>query len=214
MSLTSIVAIDLKGAIGCRNTLPWRLKSDMAFFRERTTGNSVLMGRKTYQSLGGKCLPKRNNVVLSHNAVLFPSSPQCRLALSVEEALYVASDFGSEDNFVIGGAQTYAEFAELVDRYLVTIVDYEVSDADAFLSDDVMSSIKGWDRKRIMEHPASDEDNDHPFAVFEITAPDSRERAQKRCSILEEYALKAAKPHVRSRTRKTAAKRPQAAFAF
>src|SRR5436309_740216 len=118
-SLTSIVAIDKNGAIGCRNTLPWRLKSDLAFFRQTTNGNAVIMGRKTYDSIGC-CLPNRKNIVLSHSYDLFHSTPDCQLAHSIEEALARAGNSPSREAFVIGGAATYAQFANLIDRYLVT----------------------------------------------------------------------------------------------
>lgn len=178
--LTSIIAIDQRGAIGCDNHLPWRLKTDLAFFRRQTVGNTVIMGRKTYQSIGGKCLPRRSNVVLSHNNVLFAEEPECRLALSVDEALFIANHFGASENFVIGGAQTYGEFHGLVDRYLLTAVHHEVEDADARLSDDLLDEIWTWPRRELATHPAVAGQDEFAFTVYEMSAPESEKRVSAR----------------------------------
>jgi len=201
-SLTSIVAFDLRGAIGCRNELPWRLKTDLAFFRTQTIGNSIIMGRKTFESLGSKCLPKRDNIILSHNGVLFPATDTCKLALSVDEALFVACEFGNPKTFVVGGAQTYVQFDRLVDRYLITVVDHEVADADTFLSKSVMSSIRTWDRREIGSHPAVDGQDDYAFSVFELTAPDIESRAAERSHRIARFAenVRPSKRHSRRRS--------------
>ncbi len=189
--LTSIVAIDLRGAIGCDNTLPWRLKSDMAFFREQTVGNTVIMGRKTYNSIGSKPLPRRNNIILSHNTVLFEAVPSRQLALSVDEALYRAGKNSDEECFVIGGAQTYEQFDELVDRYLVTVVDHEVPNADAFLSSSVLRSFREWERMELSSFGASSDQDEFAFSIFEIKAPNAGSRRLRRQQIIESYASKA-----------------------
>ena len=184
--LTSIVAIDQDGAIGCRNSLPWRLKSDMAFFRETTSGNTVIMGRKTYDSIGG-CLPNRKNIVLSHNGVLFPSTPNCQLALSLGEALARAGQSRNREVFVIGGAVTYAQFTNFVDRYLVTIVDHKAPDADAFLSPEILDQLEGWSSTELASHPASLGRDQFGFKVFELQAPNVAERQEIRASIVDKY---------------------------
>lgn len=212
--LTSIVAIDLRGAIGCQNELPWRLKSDLAFFREKTLDNCVLMGRKTFESLGSKCLPRRNNVVLSHNNVLFPSTEKCKLALSVDEALFVADQYDDAETFVIGGALTYQQFDELVDRYILTVVDHQVPNADAFLSQNVLNSLQDWDREQIASYPKVDGQDDFAFSVFEIVAPDAIERAAARRRRIERFRSKL--PNAKPAGRRTAKSSTfsQNAFAF
>lgn len=189
--LTSIVAIDLRGAIGCDNTLPWRLKTDMAFFRKQTLGNSVIMGRKTFDSLGGKPLPKRNNIVLSHNATLIQSEPSCRLAHSVDETLCVTSKLNDDEAFVIGGAQTYGQFDDLVDRYLVTVVDHQVPNADAFLSQQVLNSLRDWERKEVGKFDAIDGQDEFAFSIFEIVAPNIEERRELRSQRVCSFSDKA-----------------------
>lgn len=212
--LTSIVAIDLRGAIGCDNTLPWRLRSDMAFFREQTIGNTVVMGRKTYNSLGSKPLPGRNNVVLSHNTVLFEAVPSCQLALSVDEALYRAEKNADDEIFIIGGAQTYEQFDGLVDRYLVTIVDHEVPNADAFLGEDVMRSLCEWERVELASFPASTDQDEFRFSIYEISAPDIDFRRSARDELIENYARKIASKKSRLSSSRSTAPIPQNAFAF
>lgn len=212
--LTSIVAIDLRGAIGCDNTLPWRLKSDMAFFREQTLGNSVIMGRKTYNSLGSKPLPRRNNIVLSHNTVLFEGVPTCQLARSIDEALFLAERNADEEIFVIGGAQTYEQFDDLVDRYLVTIVDHQVPNADAFLSDKVLETLRNWGGTELASFQAEAEQNEFAFSIFEANAPDLEQRRWAREKLIENYATKAISRKVPQSTRRVSTALPQNAFAF
>ncbi|PLK25440.1 hypothetical protein C0V72_01765 [Porphyrobacter sp. TH134] len=212
--LTSIVAIDLRGAIGCDNTLPWRLKNDMAFFREKTIGNTVIMGRKTYNSIGSKPLPRRNNIVLSHNSVLFEAVPTCQLVLSVDEALYRAEQNADEEIFVIGGAQTYEQFDSLVDRYLVTIVDHEVPDTDAFLSSSVLESFREWRRVEVASFQASADQDEFAFSIFEVSAPDGEARRRAREQIIERYAAKVVARKAQPKNPKAALTISQDAFAF
>ena len=186
-NLTSIVAVSTEGAIGCRNELPWKLKTDMKFFREKTTENVVIMGRKTYQSIGG-CLPNRMNVVLSHNGILFESTPLCQISLSIAEALYASAQHKGKEVFVVGGASTYEQFAPLVDRYLITIVDKFVEDADAFFSESVFGDEANWSRTLLSEKLVPDTHDEARFQIFEMLARDSDVRFKKRRKVMEEYA--------------------------
>jgi dihydrofolate reductase len=186
--LTSIVAIDRNGAIGCRNTLPWKLKSDLSFFKATTLGNAVIMGRKTYDSIG-KSLPGRLNVVLSHNNALFPSTPECKLVASVDEALYLSEHAKGKEAFIIGGAQTYSEFAPYVDRYLVTVVDCEAKGADAFLAGGILQDFARWDRQEMGVFPAKEGHDDFAFSVFEIVPDNVPERQAWRTDKIQAYGL-------------------------
>ncbi|SMQ65081.1 dihydrofolate reductase [Sphingopyxis terrae subsp. ummariensis] len=185
-TLTSIVAVSRKGAIGCKNELPWRLKSDLKFFRETTSNNVVILGRMTYESIG-KCLPNRTNLVLSHNAVLFQDTDDCRVVCSIEESLFAASRYSSKETFVIGGASTYLQFSPLVDRYLITVVDKDVPDADAFLSEDVFGDPDNWNIRSLGEYPAVQGVDEAPFAVYEWTAKDAARRESLRRSLVDEF---------------------------
>lgn len=188
--LTSIVAIDKNGAIGCRNELPWKLKTDMAFFKSTTMNHSILMGRKTFDSIGGKPLPNRKNIVLSHNGLLFSSTPDCRLALSVEESLAIAAQNRSREVFVIGGAATYREFAHLVDRYLVTVVDHVAEDADAFLADAIRQEFGEWEAVELASHQPVPGQDQYGFKIYEFEAPDAEERADTRQRMIASQLIK------------------------
>ena len=117
-----IVAIAQNGTIGDKNSLLWHIKEDMRFFRTTTSGHAVIMGRKTFESLGSKPLPKRTNIVITRQDVEFEGA---LTAHSLEEAIRLAE--GDEEIFIIGGAQIYAEALKVADRMYITLVerDYE-----------------------------------------------------------------------------------------
>jgi dihydrofolate reductase len=113
--LTLIVAIDESGGIGRDNALPWRLPEDLAHFKRTTTGHPIIMGRKTFDSIG-RPLPNRRNIVITRN-------PRWRhegveTAASLDAALALAGTAG--EVFVIGGASIYAEALPRADRLIVT----------------------------------------------------------------------------------------------
>ena len=117
-----IVAIARNGIIGDKNALLWHIKEDMRFFRTTTSGHAVIMGRKTFESLGSRPLPKRTNIVVTRGDRHFDGA---LTAHSLEEAVTMAA--GDEEIFIIGGAQIYAEALRLADRLYITHVerDYE-----------------------------------------------------------------------------------------
>ncbi len=126
MTLTLLVAMDAARGIGIENRLPWKLAEDMAFFKRTTTGNTVIMGRKTYDSIG-RPLPNRRNIVISRDPLWQAAGVEA--ANSVEAALArLAQD---ENAFVIGGAQIYALTLPLAQRLLVTEIDKNFA-CDAF----------------------------------------------------------------------------------
>lgn len=126
MSITLIAAMDRNRAIGYENKLLWHLPGDMAFFRRMTTGKTVLMGRKTFDSLG-KPLPNRRNIILTRQANL--EIEGCEILHHPEEAL---KKFGHEDLMVIGGTEIYNLMLPFADRVLLTEVDVEIEKADAY----------------------------------------------------------------------------------
>ena len=212
--LTSIVAIDRRGAIGCKNRLPWSIKSDMAFFRKTTMANTVIMGRKTYDSIGGG-LNGRRNLVLSRNFDLFTSSDTCRLVNSVDEALANAAAAGGGETFVIGGAATYLEFSGLVDRYLVTMVDHLAADADTFLDDTILAEIDGWAREEVIAFPATAGRDEFAFRIVALTAPDAAVRRELRQARAEKHLGKRLNMAAsRPRPKRQALTSSQAAFSF
>ena len=111
-----IVAIAENGVIGDKNALLWNIKEDMRRFRTTTTGHPVVMGRKTFESIG-RPLPKRTNVVITRGDNCFDG---CEVAHSLEEA--IAMFPADEEIFIIGGAQIYAQAMALADKLYLTIV--------------------------------------------------------------------------------------------
>ena len=123
-----IVAVADNWAIGRKNALLWNLPGDMKYFREKTTGHTVIMGWMTYQSIG-RPLPKRNNIVIS--IFPWPEAPEnVTVVASLDEAFKAAE--GDGKCFVIGGAWTYAEAVEKVDTLYITHVHDSPLDADVF----------------------------------------------------------------------------------
>jgi dihydrofolate reductase len=124
VKLVIIAALARNRAIGKDNTLPWHISEDLQRFKRLTMGHTILMGRKTYHSIGGKPLPGRRNVVLSRSPL-----KGVETYTSLEGALSALAD--REYVFVIGGGEVYAQVLERADQLLLTIVDREI-DADTF----------------------------------------------------------------------------------
>jgi len=123
--LSIIVATDAAGGIGIANRMPWHLPEDMAHFKRLTTGHAVIMGRKTYESIG-RPLPNRRNIVVTRNGDWRQDGVET--AGSLEEAVVLA---GAEPAFVIGGAQIYTQALPLCDTLIVTEIA-SIFDCDAF----------------------------------------------------------------------------------
>lgn len=127
-----IVAYDSNRAIGKDNDLLWRLPSDMQHFKSTTMGHFVIMGRKTYESIG-KPLPGRLNIILSRNNDYYVEG--AIVMNDLEGALFFAKLHGQKEVFIIGGGSIYEEALkkDLVDRIYLTEVHYSFADADAHL---------------------------------------------------------------------------------
>lgn len=123
-----IVAISDNNAIGRNNDLLWHISEDLRFFKRTTLGCPVIMGRKTFESIG-HALPKRVNIVISRG---FNTAEEVAVAGSLEAAFKVAEETNLEKCFVIGGGQIYAQALPLVDRLIVTHVHTVIEDADTF----------------------------------------------------------------------------------
>jgi dihydrofolate reductase len=135
MDIALIVAMAQNGVIGRNNQLPWRLPEDLRYFKKTTMGKPVIMGRKTFESIG-KPLPGRTNIVIStQKNILLPEG--VRLAQSVNEAMSIAESIGLIDGvnevMVIGGEQIYALFMPSAKRIYLTKVHANV-DGDAYFS--------------------------------------------------------------------------------
>jgi dihydrofolate reductase len=152
--LSMIAAVAENGVIGNKGTLPWRLPDDMAHFRRTTLGKPVVMGRRTYESLGRKPLPRRTNVVVTRDPN-FSAPPNVKVAHSLDAALVLAAE--APEVVVIGGAELYAEALPAARRIYLTRV-YARPAGDAFFPE---LDPAEWHESLLLEHPA---DMEHLYA--------------------------------------------------
>ena len=124
--ISVIAALAKNRVIGIENRLPWRLPEDLAHFKALTLGHPILMGRKTFESLG-RPLPGRTNVVITRNPDFRPEG--CVVAGSIPAAIALCGD--ADEVFFIGGAELYAQAIPLADRLYLTEVDIE-AEGDAW----------------------------------------------------------------------------------
>ena len=125
MSISMIAAVGRNLELGKGNDLIWHFKEDMKFFKETTTGSSVIMGRKTFESLP-KALPNRKNIVITNNSDYVADGGY--VVNSIEKALELAGD----NAFIIGGGNIYSQFLPLADKIYLTEIDDECADADTY----------------------------------------------------------------------------------
>lgn len=161
MRKSIIVAMDRNRAIGVDNRLPWHLPRDLKFFKKTTMGHPLIMGRKTYDSVG-KPLPGRLNIVVTRNALYRPEGVM--VARSLEEAIRIAAEHDMEEIFIAGGSEIFRQGLDVADRMYVTEIDAEF-DADTFFPEFDRSEWEVFSRE---EH-APDEKNRWPcaFVVYE-----------------------------------------------
>jgi len=119
MSISYIVAMDRNRVIGKDNSLPWRLPADLKFFKQTTMGHPIVMGRKTYESIG-KPLPGRLNIIMTQNRDY--KAAGCEVVYSVEELLKLSKQ---GEVFVTGGSELFRLFMPYVDRMYITEIEHE-----------------------------------------------------------------------------------------
>lgn len=128
MTISAIVATAKNNVIGRSNDIPWYLPADLKYFKRTTLGHHVVMGRKSFQSIG-RPLPKRTNVIVTRDPFFIASG--CIVTHSLEQALAIAKSNGEEEAFIIGGGEIYRQSMELLDKLYLTEVDLEV-EGDVF----------------------------------------------------------------------------------
>lgn len=158
--ITMIWANDIGGVIGNNNALPWKnQKGDMKFFKETTTGRTVVMGRKTFESMGKKPLPDRINIVLTRDFDY--DAGDALVANSLEDILSITD---CEEVFVIGGCELYNMFMPYADRILETTIG-------GFHDGDTFSPLKSTKERQwqlvSQTYNEADEDNDFPYVFGE-----------------------------------------------
>lgn len=165
MRLSVIVAVAENGVLGKNNALPWYLPEDLKYFRQTTMGKPIVMGRKTFESIG-KPLPGRSNIVVSRNPDY--RAEGVTVVGSLPEALELATDIavidGKDELMVIGGAAIYAAAIPLADRLYITEVHAEVA-GDAHLPEVDWSEWQELARER---HAAAEPNPyDFSFVVYQ-----------------------------------------------
>jgi dihydrofolate reductase len=157
MILSCIVAVAENGVIGRGNTLPWRLPADLKRFQKLTTGHTLIMGRKTFESIG-RPLPGRTSIVLTRDAAY--DHPGAVVLHSLEEALERCR--GEAEVFAIGGAAVFREALPRAQRLYLTRVHADVAGDVRFPE----GGLEGW--KRIEQTPLpADEKNEYP-TTYEV----------------------------------------------
>lgn len=156
-SLTLIVATDRKNGIGINNALPWRLPEDLAFFKRTTTGHTIIMGRKTFDSIG-RPLPNRRNIVITRNPQWQHEGVEAVSSLQAAAALV-----GEGEAFVIGGAQIYGEALPLASRLIVTEIDAEFA-CDAFFPE---LDLAVWAETSRESHHSDGQNFDYAFVIYQ-----------------------------------------------
>lgn len=166
MIVSAIVAVAKNRVIGQNNKIPWYLSSDLKYFKKTTLNHHIIMGRKSFQSIG-RPLPKRTNIIVTRDP--FFAANDCLVAHTIEEALGIAYDHGESEAFIIGGGQIYAQSADLWDRLYLTEVDC-TPEGDVFFPELDWSQ---WQLVSSEPYPA-DVKNDHAytFKVFERQLPE------------------------------------------
>lgn len=156
MKISIIVARAKNGVIGRNNELVWRLSSDLKLFKRITTGHHIIMGRKTYESMG-KPLPNRTSIVITRNKDY--SLPEGHFSVnSLQEAIQLCISKNLTKVFVIGGAEIYSQALPLADELMVTEVQAE-PEGDAFFPE--LDPLL-W-QKTSEEHYSKDEQNQYDF---------------------------------------------------
>jgi dihydrofolate reductase len=159
-NLTIIVATDLNNGIGIGNALPWHLPEDLAHFKRTTSGHAILMGRKTFESIG-RPLPKRRNIVITRNAGWQHEGVET--AASLQAAAELADTGSGAPAFVIGGAQIYAEALPLVSRLIVTRIE-QAFECDAFFP---ALDAEVWKETAREQHRAETSGFNYAFVTYE-----------------------------------------------
>lgn len=158
MIVSAIVAISKNRVIGRDNEIPWHLSGDMKFFKRTTMDHHVIMGRKTFLSMG-RPLPKRTNIVITRDLYFIASG--CIIARSIEEALEIAFDNEETEAFIIGGGEIYQQSLGYWDKIYLTEVDVEIPDGEVFFPE---LNLDKWRTLSTDKFPA-DENNDHAYQI-------------------------------------------------
>ena len=163
--ISHLVAVSNNLVIGVDNDLPWNLKTDLAHFKKYTLNKTIIMGRKTFESIG-RPLPNRTNFVISRTLKEIPGAQVVEsLEIAVKNAEEINKLEGKENEIVIiGGGYLFRDTIEIVNRLLITRVDCDI-EGDVFYPD---IDLTGWGLCS-KESFKKDEDNDYDFQIEEYS---------------------------------------------
>lgn len=165
MPIHLVAAIDRNSALGYQNQLLCTLKNDMKHFKQLTMGNPIVMGRKTFESIG-RALPGRANLVLTRDTEYDPS-PDVYVYNSVADILREYEEYGNGevDLCVIGGGEVYSQFLPYADTIELTIINHSFPKADAFFP---QFSLDEFEVVSNVFNPADEENEyDHHFVSYQ-----------------------------------------------
>ncbi len=164
MIVSAIVAVARNRVIGKDNQIPWYLPADLKYFKRTTLNHHVIMGRKSFESIG-RPLPKRTNVVITRNP--FFAATHVLVAHSLEEALTIAEENREEEAFIIGGAEIYQLAMPRLDRLYLTEVDLE-PEGDSFFPEIIEEN---W--RLVSADPHEPDDRNECAYTFKVFARNS-----------------------------------------
>lgn len=162
MIISLIAAMGKNRVIGNKGKLPWHMPADLKYYKNKIKGKTVIMGRKTFESMGSKLLPNMPNIVITHNKDFKVEGAV--VVNSADEALKEAEKYGIEEAMVIGGSEIYKAFLPIANRLYLTVVE-GIFEGDAFFPE---YDITEWKEISYEEHER-DKDNpyDYRFVVLE-----------------------------------------------
>jgi dihydrofolate reductase len=171
LSINIIAAISQTHQLGYRNQLLCKLSDDLKFFKLKTQQNFCVFGRKTYDSIGGKPLKNRTNIILTRKPNKLEYHPDIVTYSSVDELMYEYENYAEKDIelFICGGEQIYKEFMDKADKMYLTVIQHTFPKADAHFPKFDESE---WDKK-CLKYQKADENNEYPFYIMEYTRKQS-----------------------------------------
>jgi dihydrofolate reductase len=152
--ISLVFAMGRNRVIGSNNSMPWRLPADLAYFKDLTMGSTVVMGRKTFESIG-KPLKGRKNIVLTRDRRYIQDG--CFIAHSLEEVLDMTK--GEQETFVIGGAEVYSMFLPYAKKLYMTYIDHE------FQGDTYFPEID-YDEWKLVSKVMGEKNEKNPYHYF------------------------------------------------
>ncbi len=161
MKVSILLAIGKNNELGGNNALLWKLSDDMKLFKQLSMGHSIIMGRKTFESIG-KPLPGRKNIVVTTS---FIDVEGIYTATDLNHAIEMARDSGDDEAFIIGGAQIFNYAVDLADKMYLSFVDGTFENADVFLPEIDYSDWKLVESKQFEKNDRNE--YNFEFRVFE-----------------------------------------------